>query len=77
MSQFGRALLEVRLSMSASGSSRLAQASAGFTVRLFFTVGGVGILRVTVSVLFCSGVVLRGYSVAWPLLLEARACVVV
>ena len=60
----------------------------GVTVRLFFTVGGIGILRVTVSVLFCSGgtcvsvssaacVVLRGNSVAWPLLLEALAWVVV
>ena len=46
----------------------------GVKVRLFFTAGGIGILRVTVTVLFCSAArVVRGYSVAWPLLLEARA----
>ena len=60
----------------------------GVTVRLFFTGGGDGIQRVTVFVLFCSGgtvvfvssathVVFRGYSVARPPLLEARALVVV
>ena len=60
----------------------------GVTVRLFLTVGGSDILRVTVSLLFRSGgtvvffssaahVVFHGYSVARPPLLEAQALVVV
>ena len=64
--------------------SSIATGIGGVTVRLFFTVGGNGILRVPVSFLFCSGgtcmsvssaarVVFRGFSVGLPLLLEARA----